>query len=106
MITLFDGVPGGSRLGPAILAEAAAVAAAAGFPVPADELAATTATVTQPLSSFAPSMYRDVVDGRAAEVEHVFGDLVTRARALSVDTPLLDLATLHLRVHQHRTLTM
>ncbi|MBT2507784.1 2-dehydropantoate 2-reductase [Streptomyces sp. ISL-98] len=101
-----NAVPGGSRLGPAILAEAAAVAAAAGFPVPADELAATTATVTQPLSSFAPSMYRDVVDGRAAEVEHVFGDLVTRARALSVDTPLLDLATLHLRVHQHRTLTM
>ena len=50
----------------------------------------------------APRSLRDVVAGRPTEVEHVFGDLVTRARALSVDTPLLDLTTLHLRVPQHR----
>ncbi|MET7715591.1 ketopantoate reductase family protein [Streptomyces sp. NPDC005407] len=95
-------VPGGSGLGPAILAEAAAVSAAAGFPVPEAELAATTSIVTRAGSPFASSMYRDVVGGSPTEVEHVFGDLVTRARALSVATPLLDLATLHLRVHQHR----
>ncbi|MDJ0344738.1 2-dehydropantoate 2-reductase [Streptomyces sp. H10-C2] len=97
-----NAVPGGSALGPAILAEAAAVSAAAGFPVPEAELAATTATVTQ-AGAFASSMYRDVTGGRPTEVEHVLGDFVTRARTLSVDTPLLDLATLHLRVHQHRT---
>ncbi|NUJ99588.1 ketopantoate reductase family protein [Streptomyces lunaelactis] len=95
--------PGGSGLGPAILAEAAAVSAAAGSPVPDDQLAAITATVTQAGSPFAPSMYRDVAHERPTEVEHVFADLVTRARTLSVGTPLLDLATLHLRVHQHRT---
>lgn len=95
-------VPGGSGLGPAVLAEAAAVSAAAGFPVPEAELAATTSIVTQAGSPFAPSMYRDVAGGRPTEVEHVFGDLVTRARALSVATPLLDLATLNLRVHQQR----
>lgn len=97
-----NAVPGGSGLGPAVLAEAAAVSAAAGFPVPDAELAATTSTVTQAGSPFAPSIYRDVVGGRPTEVEHVFGDLVRRARALSVATPLLDLATMHLRVYQHR----
>lgn len=97
-------VRGGADLGPAVLAEAAAVSGAAGFLVPDDEMASTTGMVTQPGSAFASSMYRDVSDGRPTEVEHIFGDLVARARALSVDTPLLDLATMHLRVHQRRVL--
>ncbi|MCX4631666.1 2-dehydropantoate 2-reductase [Streptomyces sp. NBC_01443] len=95
-------VPGGSGLGPAVLAEAAAVSAAAGHPVPEAELAFTTRTVTTPGSPLTPSMYRDLIAGRPTEVEHVFGDLVARARALAVPTPLLDLATLQLRVHQRR----
>ncbi|MEV6796140.1 ketopantoate reductase family protein [Streptomyces sp. NPDC051320] len=98
-------VPGGAALGPAILAEAAAVSAAAGYPVPAEKIAFTEELVTRTGSPFASSMYRDVLDGRPTEVEHLFGDLLDRARALTVETPLLDLATLHLRVHQHRTRT-
>lgn len=96
-------VPGGAELGPAIVAEAAAVAAAAGFAVPEQYLASVRATVTQPGSPTTSSLYRDLVAGQPTEVEHIFGDLVARARALSVATPVLDLATLHLRVHQHRT---
>jgi 2-dehydropantoate 2-reductase len=95
-------VAGGTGLAQAILAEAAAVSAAAGFPVPDGEFAATRATMTQAGSAFASSMYRDVAAGRPVEVEHILGDLVARALALSVSTPLLDLATLHLRVYQHR----
>ncbi|MFI1399702.1 2-dehydropantoate 2-reductase [Streptomyces sp. NPDC020681] len=97
-----NAVPGGPALGPAILAEAASVSAAAGFPVPDAELTATKELVTRTDVPFAPSMYRDVVAGRPAEAEHILADLVSRARGLSVATPLLDLATLHLRVHQHR----
>lgn len=97
-----NAVPGGSGLAIAILAEAAAVSSAAGFPVPDGTRAAIEATVTRG-GTFASSMYRDVVDGNPTEVEHVFGDFLTHARSLSVATPLLDLATLHLRVHQHRT---
>lgn len=96
-------VPGGAEIGPAILAEAASVAVAAGYPLPDDERAAVAATVTQADSAFAPSMYRDVTAGHLTEVEHVFGDLGRRARLLSVATPLIDLATMQLRVHQHRT---
>lgn len=97
-----NAVPGGPELGPAILAEAAAVAAAAGRPIPAEELALTRDTVTKQGSPLVPSLYRDVLAGRPTEVEHLFGDLVARARELDVPTPLLDLATLHLRVHQRR----
>ncbi|HEY4463012.1 MAG TPA: 2-dehydropantoate 2-reductase [Streptosporangiaceae bacterium] len=95
-------VPGGPGLAEAILAEAAAVAAAAGFPVPDGELAATRATMTQAGSSFASSMYRDVAAGRPTEAEQILGDLTARARARSVSTPRLDLATLHLRVYERR----
>ncbi|OLT13866.1 2-dehydropantoate 2-reductase [Pseudonocardia sp. CNS-139] len=96
--------PGGALLGPALLAEAAAVSAAAGFPVPPEELAATTQTITRPGSPFAASMYRDVTGGLPTEVEQILGDLVARAAALGVEVPLLDLATLQLRVQQQRVL--
>ncbi|WP_137992111.1 ketopantoate reductase family protein [Streptomyces vilmorinianum] len=99
-----NAVPGGADLGPAVLAEAAAVSAAAGRPVPESERTTTLDIVTATGSSMVPSLYRDLVAGRPTEVEHLFGDLVARARALEVPTPLLDLATLHLRVHQERVL--
>jgi 2-dehydropantoate 2-reductase len=95
-------VPGGARFATAVLAETAAVSAAAGHPVPEAELAATTALVTQEGSPFAPSMYRDVAAGLPTEVEHVLGDLGARARSFGVPTPLVDLATAHLRVHNNR----
>ncbi|HVV24148.1 MAG TPA: ketopantoate reductase family protein [Pseudonocardiaceae bacterium] len=94
-------VPGGGDLGPALADEGAAVAAAAGFPVPAEKLAATKATVTAAGAPTTSSLYRDLVSGQPTEGEHLFGDLIARARALSVPTPLLDLATMHLRVHEH-----
>ncbi|MEU2241094.1 ketopantoate reductase family protein [Streptomyces sp. NPDC018338] len=97
--------PGGPALGPAVLDEAAAVAAAAGHPVPEAERAATLAVVSASGSPMVPSLYRDLTAGHPTEVEHLFGDLTDRARDLGVATPLLDLATLHLRVHQRRALT-
>ncbi|MFI6422624.1 ketopantoate reductase family protein [Streptomyces sp. NPDC050842] len=96
--------PGGPALGPAVLDEAAAVAAAAGHPVPEAERAATLAVVSASGSRMVPSLYRDLTAGQPTEVEHLFGDLTDRARAFGVATPLLDLATLHLRVHQRRVL--
>ncbi|HEX4215552.1 MAG TPA: 2-dehydropantoate 2-reductase [Candidatus Dormibacteraeota bacterium] len=95
-------VPGGSALGPAIMAEASAVSAAAGHPMPERESKFTRSMATMENSPLASSAYRDVVAGRPAEVEQIFGDLVARARSLSVPTPLLDLATMQLRVHQRR----
>jgi 2-dehydropantoate 2-reductase len=92
--------PDGVALGPALLAEAARIAAASGFPTSAVTLAETTAVVTAEGSRFASSLYRDLVAGRPTEVEHVLGDLVARAERLGVDAPRLSLATLALRVYE------
>lgn len=94
-------VPGGRDLGPAILAEASAVSAAAGYPVPADALASTTQTITQAGSTATSSMSRDVAEGRPAEVEQILADLARRGADHAIKTPLLDLATMQLRVYNN-----
>jgi 2-dehydropantoate 2-reductase len=93
-------VPGGRDLGPAILAEAAAAAEAAGYPVPAPQRAWIEGAVTAEGSTLTSSLSRDAAENRPTEVEAVLGDLGRRAAALGVKTPLLDLATLQLRVHE------
>jgi 2-dehydropantoate 2-reductase len=95
-------VPGGELLGPAVLAETAAVVEACGYPLPAAESTATRCVVTQRGSTFGSSMSRDAMNGRPTEVEHILGDFTARARTHRVETPLLDLATLQLRVHERR----
>ncbi|WIV54531.1 2-dehydropantoate 2-reductase [Amycolatopsis nalaikhensis] len=94
-------VPGGTGFAEAVVAEAAAVAEAAGYPVPAADLEATRKTVTDP-GGGGSSLYRDLLGGHSVEGEQIFGDLTARARELGVSVPLLDLVTLQLRVHQHR----
>jgi 2-dehydropantoate 2-reductase len=94
--------PGGSEVGPAILREAASVAAAAGHPLPRPDRNALFRLLTDPGSAMTSSLYRDLQAGRGTEVEQILGDLISRARALGVATPVLDLATLALRVHQRR----
>jgi 2-dehydropantoate 2-reductase len=95
-------VPGGDLLGPGLLAETTAVCAAAGHPLPAADVDGIRAAVTQPGSPLNASMARDLQAGRTVEVEPVFGDLIARARALRVPVSLLDVATLNLRVYEHR----
>ena len=90
--------PGGEDFVRAVLAEATAVADAAGYPVPERETTASLALLTEPGSSFTSSLYRDLVAGRATEAEHLLGDLTRRARELGVATPLVDLALLQMRV--------
>jgi 2-dehydropantoate 2-reductase len=93
---------GGDQLGPAIAAEAAAISAAAGHPVPEQTMKNIVAFVTQPGSTDTASLYRDLAAGRPTEAEQVLGDLTARARTAGLPTPLLDLATLSLRVHETR----
>jgi 2-dehydropantoate 2-reductase len=94
-------VPGGRDLGPAILAEASGVAAAAGYPVPADAIARTTRMISEAGSALNSSMSRDVAEGRHAEVEQVLADLARRGADHGVKTPIFDLATMHLRIYNN-----
>ena len=94
-------VPGGPDLGPAMLAEASAVAAAAGYPIPADAIESTTRMITQAGSPVNSSLSRDVAEGQPAEVEQVLADLARRGAGHGVKTPLFDLATMQLRIYNN-----
>ena len=95
-------VPGGERFARSVLAEAAATAAAAGHPVPGGRLREAERSLTSPGSPATSSLSRDLVAGRPTEVEAVLGDLAERACATGVAVPLIELATLALRVHNRR----
>jgi 2-dehydropantoate 2-reductase len=82
-------------------AGASAVSAAAGYPVPADAIASTTQTITQAGSPADSSMSRDVAEGRPAEVEQVLADLARRGADHGIKTPLIDMATMQLRVYNN-----
>jgi 2-dehydropantoate 2-reductase len=90
-------VPGGADFAEAVIGECFAVAAAAGFP--ADSAFARNILIAEG-SPFTSSLYRDLADGNSIEVEAIFGDLVDRARFFGISVPLLEIATLALRVYQ------
>ncbi|MGH3415122.1 MAG: ketopantoate reductase family protein [Actinocrinis sp.] len=95
-------VPGGDEFARGIVAEAAGVAAAAGYPLTADQVAAVERTVTAPGSPTTSSMSRDLTSGRKTEVEAVIADLVDRGRPLGAAVPNLTIAALALRVHNRQ----
>jgi 2-dehydropantoate 2-reductase len=49
-------------------------------------------------------MYRDLTRGNPVEADQIVGDMVTRARAKSVDTPLLEAAYVQLCVYERARL--
>ncbi|RBP07415.1 ketopantoate reductase [Roseiarcus fermentans] len=95
-----EAVEGGAEATLRCLAETAAIAEASGYPPRTAFLDGTRTMLTQKGSTLATSMYRDMLSGQPVEVEHILGDLTRRARALDVDSPLLDAATVKLRVYQ------
>lgn len=93
-------VPGGIDFVHAALAEAIAVSTEAGFPVPDPVIAESLGFLTLPGSTFTSSLYRDVTAGLPNEAEPILGDFARRARELGLETPLIDLALMQLRVHE------
>jgi 2-dehydropantoate 2-reductase len=92
----------GEEFARSIVAEAAGVAAAAGYPVPAEQVASIERTVTAAGSPVMSSLSRDLVAGRKTEVDAVVADLVRRGREFEVGVEGLGLASLALRVHNAR----
>lgn len=81
--------PSGEAFLLAALAECRDTAAALGHPVTAPTLESYHAMFTKRGSAFAASMLRDLEAGRPTEGEHVIGDMVRRATAKGIDTPML-----------------
>lgn len=91
---------GGTAFMAALLAECAAVATAEGYAPRTALLDEYGGQIVDAGSKVNASMARDVAKGGRTEAEHILGDLAARARSRGVTTPLLDLALLHLRVHE------
>ena len=82
--------------------ECCATAAAAGATPREEALAQTRNVLTDPSSSMSASMRRDLERGARIEADHILGDLLSRAAAAGVPTPLLATAYRHVQVYQNR----
>jgi 2-dehydropantoate 2-reductase len=91
---------GGEALALAFIDECAAVAAAHGFAPRAEYLAGVKAQLTEAGSKATSSMYRDLCAGLPVEAAQILGDLVARAVAKGLVTPLLGAAWTNLDVYQ------
>lgn len=91
---------GGAAISSSILDEAAAVAAAHGYPPREPFLTDIRGRLTAAGSSFASSMYRDLTNGLPVETDQILGDLVTRGERHGVATPLIHAAHVQLSIYQ------
>ena len=85
-----------------LLAECEAVAAASGFPPRPQHREQCRTMLTERGSSFSASMRRDLEAGLRTEGDQILGDMLRRARANGIVTPLLQAAVCHLQVHELR----
>ena len=92
--------PGGEQMILRLFDECRAVAAAAGFPIRPHFLEFCMSLFTKKGSPVKASLLRDIERGAATEGDHVLGDMVARARAFGVETPILDLARIHVAAYE------
>jgi 2-dehydropantoate 2-reductase len=92
--------PGGREAMFELFDECCAIAAAAGFrPRPA-HIEVVRTLITTEGSPLKWSMLRDIERGSTTEGEHILGDMVARARALGIETPILNLARTHVAAYE------
>ncbi|MBV8975362.1 MAG: 2-dehydropantoate 2-reductase, partial [Sinobacteraceae bacterium] len=97
--------PGGTAFVQSLFAEAAATVAADWRPLAEHFRSQVLALLTDRSSTLTSSMYRDMKAGHCIEADEIVGDLVRRAAAHGVMTPLLSTVLLRLKVyaeHQSR----
>jgi 2-dehydropantoate 2-reductase len=93
-------IPGGAELSLQVLDECAVVSSACGHKPSQAFQSRQAAAMTAPGSPLTSSMYRDLRKGAPVEVDHILGDLLARAVAKGVATPLLNAAFINLRIYQ------
>jgi 2-dehydropantoate 2-reductase len=93
-------IPGGAALSLQVLDECAMAAAACGHKTSEAFQSRQAGAMTAPGSPLTSSMYRDLRKGAPVEADHILGDLLERAIAEGVATPLLNAAFINLRIYQ------
>jgi 2-dehydropantoate 2-reductase len=97
--------PGGEALTLSLLDECRKVAAAYGFGNAGEAGQRMRGVLTERGSSFTASMLRDIESSGRIEADHVIGDLLDRAAAKRIETPLLRIAYCHLKAYELRRQT-
>lgn len=92
--------PGGQEAIFQLFHECCAIATAAGIVPRAAFIEFDTTLFTTVNSPLKASMLRDIERGSVTEGEHILGDMVSRARSLGIETPLLDLARTHVAAYE------
>lgn len=82
--------PDGRRLADTVMAEAFAVAAAAGIAIEPARVRASVDHAYRDHGPHRPSMLHDVLGGRATEIDAIAGALVEKAKAHDVDVPVIE----------------
>ncbi len=96
--------PGGVRFAESLFAEVVSVITAEWQPLSAGFQSQTLAFLSDRSSGQTASMFRDMKAGRQVEAQQIIGDLVARAAAKAVATPLLSSALVRLQVYQQQQL--
>ena len=92
--------PGGREAMFELFDECCAVSTASGFKPRPAFIEFDTKLITTVGSPLKWSMLRDIERGSATEGEHILGDMVARARALGIETPILKLARTHVAAYE------
>jgi 2-dehydropantoate 2-reductase len=92
--------PRGAEFALALLDEIIAVVEVVGVPPSLEFVTAAKSALTATGSSLTSSMYRDLLRGVRLEADQIIGDLVERARAAGIETPLVGAIYTHLCVYQ------
>ena len=100
-----EAVEGGRQFARRFLDEIVSVVRLAGTPPSASFMQTADATLTAPGSALTSSMYRDLQKGGPIEADQIIGDLLARARAKNIETPLLAAAYASLSVYQRRAVS-
>ncbi|SFJ78766.1 2-dehydropantoate 2-reductase [Bradyrhizobium sp. Gha] len=93
-------VPNGEQSIFRLFAECCTVATASGFEPRAPFIEFDRKLFTTLDSPLKASMLRDIERGSMTESEHILGDMANRARALGIETSLLDLARAHVAAYE------
>lgn len=93
---------GGAKFISDMLDECCTVATAGGHQPRSVATSIVRPTLTDPSSDISASMLRDMERGGRIEADHIIGDLIRRGRELGVETPLLEIAYVHLQAYQNR----
>jgi 2-dehydropantoate 2-reductase len=94
--------PGGLDFIERLLDEVVTVIGTVGETPSEAHLATVRRMLTEPGSSLTSSMYRDLSQGAPIEADQILGDLLARAQAADLSTPLLATAYASLAIYQRR----